>query len=364
MDIYLEWVSVNEKFIPLNKQKILKLSHIYGSFLSILIVSLYLFSMIFMSLSLRYIQIQAFLLPLGVVSAAIFSYLHLSYIDKTSKEIECSLLLGFIISVLCIIPGLIFTLVGLQFVSNGEFPALVLIIFIGGVFSLVLGVISMNIILKGKRTLPEGLEQWKVKGLQISTIILITGLVVAGISIASGIVGNTEMSYEIMLETSEDTTFFIPVPIDESGGNVADIVDKIELVEGTASWKIVNTEYGEALQINTSGKCVLSAKKGYGEKSIEEGDEWLQSYNLSMLNGTKHDQRFGDIYEVWVFSSNEDTTMLFKLSLIDGWNHILNYNTVRYILDDPYTLEIHTSEIPLDKGWQIINLDREMMLYD
>jgi len=353
---------VNINLIPLDKQEILLISHIYGSFLSILIVSLYLCSIIFMSLSLKYIQIQAFLLPLGVVSSAIFSYLHLSYIDKTSKEIECSLLPGFIISILCIIPGLIFTLFGLQFASNGEFPALVIIIFIGGVFSLVLGVHSINIVLKGKRTLPEGLEQWKVKGLQVSTIILITGLVVAGISIASGIVGNTEMSYEIMLETPEDTTFFIPIPIDEYGGNVADIVDKIELVDGTANWKIVNTEYGEALQVNTRGKCILSAKKGYGKKSIEEGDEWLRSYNLSMLNGTRHDQKFGDIYGVWVFSSNEDTTMLFSLSLIDGWNHILNYNTVRYSFDDPYTLEIHTSEIPLDKGWQIIDLDREMML--
>jgi hypothetical protein len=355
---------MNEKFIPLNKLQILKISHIYGSFLSILIVSIYLFTIIFVSQTIRYIQIQAFLLPLGVVSPAVFSYLHLSYIDKTSKEIECLLLPGFIVSVLCIVPGLIITYFGLKFFSNGEFPVLVLIILIGGVLSLVLGTLSLNIILKGKRTLPEGLEQWKVKGLQVSTIILITGLVVAGISIASGIVGYTEMSYKIMLKTPEDTTFFIPVPIDGSDGNVTYIVDKIELVEGTANWKIVDTEYGEALQVNTSGKCVLSAKKGYGKKSIEEGDEWLRNNNLTMLNGTKHDQRYGDIYEVWVFSSNENTTMLFSLSLIDGWNHILNYNTVSYTFDDYYTLEIYTSEIPLHKGWQIVNLDREMMLYD
>jgi len=216
--------------------RILKVSNIYGGLLSLITVGAYLFFAIGFPGTFRYLPIQAFLLLLGVVSVTVFSYLHLNYYEKASDEAVCSLPIGAIITLMCLIPGLIIALFEINILSMGVSALLLhpwmLGIFIFGNFGLVLGF------------LPGELEMWKIKGLQLSTAILIAGVIVTGISVSLGTVGKTVISYEVMLDTGtseEETTFFLPVPIDESIGEVADVMNELKVVDGTGDWKIVDT---------------------------------------------------------------------------------------------------------------------------
>jgi hypothetical protein len=159
--------------------------------------------------------------------------------------------------------------------------------------------------------------------------------------------------------TSEETTFFLPVPINESTGEVADVMNELKVVDGTANWKIVDTAHGKALEVRIKAKCALSAEKECGYKGGEERNEWLYSYNVSMLHGINKTKRWGTVYEVWVFASTANTTLRIDLAMDDGTNNILSYISVGSTPTDPFTYEV-----PLKEGWQTVKLARRLLCYD
>jgi hypothetical protein len=106
--------------------------------------------------------------------------------------------------------------------------------------------------------------------------------------------------------------------------------------------------------VHTKGKCVLSAKKECGYKGWEEGDEWLYSYNFSMLQRINRND-----YEVWVFAPTADATLRIDLAMDDGINNVLGYISVGSTPTDPFTYEV-----PLKEGWQTVKLARNLMCYD
>ena len=352
--------------------RILKASNIYGGLLSLLIVGAYLFFTIGFPGTFRYLPIQAVLLLSGIILVTVFSYLHLSYYGKASDEVVCPVSLGVIISLMCLSPGLIFialfVIPGLRY---GQIPPLLNpffgIPFILGSIGIVLGILSIFAILRSNRIrkvpgeLRIKLKRWKIKGLWLGIAILTLGVIITGASVLSGCVGKTAISYEVMLDTgtSEETTFFLPVPINESTGEVAEVMSELKVVDGTANWKIVDTAHGKVLEVHTKAKCVLSAKKECGYKGWDEGDEWLYSYNVSMFQEINKTKRWGNVYEVWVFASTANTTLRIDLAMDDGTNNILSYISVGSTLTDPFT-----HEVPLKEGWQTVRLARRLLCYD
>ena len=352
--------------------RILKASNIYGGLLSLLIVGAYLFFTIGFPGTFRYLPIQAVLLLSGIILVTVFSYLHLSYYGKASDEVVCPVSLGVIISLMCLSPGLIFialfVIPGLRY---GQIPPLLNpffgIPFILGSIGIVLGILSIFAILRSNRIrkvpgeLRIKLKRWKIKGLWLGIAILTLGVIITGASVLSGCVGKTAISYEVMLNTgtSEETTFFLPVPINESTGEVAEVMSELKVVDGTANWKIVDTAHGKVLEVHTKAKCVLSAKKECGYKGWDEGDEWLYSYNVSMFQEINKTKRRGNVYEVWVFASTANTTLRIDLAMDDGTNNILSYISVGSTLTDPFT-----HEVPLKEGWQTVRLARRLLCYD
>ena len=352
--------------------RILKVSNIYGGLLSLLIAGAYFFFTIGFPGTFRYLPIQAVLLLPGIILVTVFSYLHLSYYGKASDEVVCPISIGVIITLMCLSPGLIFialfVIPGLRY---GQLPPLLNpffgIPFVLGSIGIVLGILSIFFTsrVNRERKVPEELRQrlkrWKTKGLWLSIAILTAGVIIAGASILEGHVGKTEVTYKVMLDTgsSGETTFFLPVPIDESIGEVADVMSELKVVDGTANWKIVDTAHGKALEVRTKAKCVLSAEKEGGYKGWEEGDEWLYSYNFSMFQEINKTKRWGTVYEVWVFASTANATVRIKLSMDDGINNVLGYISVGSTPTDPFTYEV-----PLKEGWQTVKLARRLLCYD
>ena len=203
--------------------------------------------------------------------------------------------------------------------------------------------------MKIDRTVPEGLEQWKVKGLQIGTIILAAGVVVAGLSIVSGKTADSIMGYNIVLDASENTTFYLPVPMNLIDNDAADITNELRVIEGDARWNIVDTEHGKALEVHTSSKCKLYGEKNYGSRNWDDADIWLESFTISMLDGTGQSMEPNKNTDVWAFASNGNASMILGLSLDDGFNEAWSYTI---------------PETSLDEGWQTVNAELRMMMYD
>ncbi|KAF5421889.1 MAG: hypothetical protein C5S45_03060 [Candidatus Methanocomedens sp.] len=340
---------MSENIILSIKLKILKLSNIYGGILSLLIVGIYLFFSIAFPGTPKYFLAQVILLPIGVILTAVFSYLQLGHNKKIQGDAVCSLLPGFLISAFCIIPGLIIVPFLLNLFIYDGLNRNMSIIFIMGILGLVFGILSIYVLLKIDRTVPEGLEQWKVKGLQIATIILAAGVVVAGLSIVSGKTADSMMYYEIVLDASEDTTFYMPVPVNLIDNDAADITNELRVIEGDARWNIVDTEHGKALEVHTSSKCKLYVEKNYGSRNWDDADIWLEDFSISMLDGTDRSVKAFESTDVWVFASNENTSMILGLSLDDGFNDMWSYTIY---------------ETSLDEGWQTVNVELSKMKYD
>jgi len=364
----------NEKYGMKSKKllRILNVSNIYGGILSFLTAGAYFFFTIGFPGTFRYLPIQVVLLLPGIVLVTVFSYLHLSYYGKASDEVVCPVSLGVIISLICLSPGLIFialfVIPGLRY---GQIPPLLNpffgIPFILGSIGIALGILSIfaalriNRIRKVPSELRLKLKRWKIKGLWLGIAILTLGVIITGASVLSGCVGKTVISYEVMLDTgtTEESTFFLPVPIDESTGEVAEVMNELKVVDGTADWKIVDTTHGKALKVHTKAKCTLSAEKECGYKGGEERNEWLYSYNVSMFQGINKTKRWGTVYEVWVFASTANTTLRIDLAMDDGISNILSYISVGSTPTDPFTYEVSLKE-----GWQTVKLARRLMCYD
>jgi hypothetical protein len=349
--------------------RILNVSNIYGGLLSLVAITVYLLLVFLFPGTFRYLPIQAVLLPPGIVLVTVFSYLHLSYYGKASDEVVCPISIGVIITLMCLSPGLvIIALFVIPALRYGDILPLLhplfWIPFILGNIGIVLGILSIFAMLRINRIrkvpgeLRLKLKRWKIKGLWLGIAILTLGVIIASASILEGHVGKTEVTYEVMLDTgvSGETTFFLPVPIDESTGEVAEVMNELKVVDGTADWKIVDTAHGKALEVHTKAKCTLSAKKECGYKGWEEGDEWLYSYNFSMFQINKTN-RAG--YGVWVFASTANTTLRIDLAMDDGINNILSYISVGSTPTDPFTYAV-----PLKEGWQTVRLARCLLCYD
>ncbi len=332
--------------------KILKISCTYGGVLSLILVGLYVFFLAVFMITMRYTSTQIILLLTGIVSVVVFSYMHLNYAGKNPEEFACPLLPGILITVICLILGLIFIPVLVSCSSNVDISSVVtgFMYFIPFHISLVLGILSAYAVLSGSRRSPEGIERWKIRGLQMGTVILAAGIVVSGISISTGALGRPGMTYTITLDasridTAEETTFLVPLPVDTSSGMAADVVDELTVTRGDAVWSIVDTEHGKALEVRTSTKCVLYAEKKCGYMERDEREEWLQRHDVSMIHEME-----GGTYDVWVYASNANATMYLKLWKATGLRSNINR------LDNDRT--------SLDCGWQTVKLEWSKVLCD
>jgi hypothetical protein len=326
--------------------KILKLSCIYGGVLSLILVGLYVLLLVTFPGTVKFMPIQVVLLPVGIFSVVVFSYMHLNYARENPEDFSCPLLPGIIITTICLLSGLIFIYPLVLCIFHGDVFSVVtrFMYFIPGYISLILGILSAYVVLSGSRRSPEGITPWKVRGLQLGTVILVTGIVVSGISLSSGILGDARVMYELTIDTSEETTLFVPLPVDESDNVVVGLIEGVELVGGDAVWDIVDTDHGKALEVRTSTGCVLSARQECGKKGWDEGREWVYSYNISTLSGVNR-----AAYEAWAFSSNANTTLYMRLSMDNGMGVLLRYRC---------------DGTPLSEGWQTIELERSDMRYD
>ncbi|MCK5109466.1 MAG: hypothetical protein KAR25_07220 [Methanosarcinales archaeon] len=333
--------------------KILKISCIYGGVLSLFLVGLYVFLVVAVIFhgTMRYMSIQTILLLTGIVSVTVFSYMHLNYARGNPEEFSCPILPGILITVICLTLGLIFIPLLVSCSSNEDISSAVtgFMYFIPFHISLILGILSAYAVLSGSRRSPEGITQWKIRGLQLGTVILATGIVVSGISISSGILGKPGMTYKIALDasridTAEETTFLIPLPVDTSSGVAADVVGELTVTRGDAVWGIVDTEHGKALEVRTSTKCSLYAEKKCEYMDRDEREEWLQRYDMSMIHEVD-----GGSYDVWVYVSNANATMYMKLWVATGLGEIR-------CLDNDRTF--------LDEGWQTVELEWSKVLCD
>ncbi|MDW7775207.1 MAG: hypothetical protein SCH39_02585 [Methanosarcinales archaeon] len=74
------------------------------------------------------------------------------------------------------------------------------------------------------------------------------------------------INYRINIWTDESAILYLPLPLDLPSYSVSDLTSKIEITEKSGntdvSYEVINTTYGHALKISTTGNVFLSARVG------------------------------------------------------------------------------------------------------
>lgn len=173
-----------------------------------------------------------------------------------------------------------------------------------------------------------------------------------------------DIEYKVAIETDGNATLYLPLPLDLPNGTVSDLVSTLEVSEKSAdtqvSYNVINTTYGKALCVVTTGNVVLSAHAGY---------EYFETHP--------------DV-PVHPFIPGQEEPMFFDLSLQKKPTNKLNYERWAYLgTDNNSSIDIKVFEriitsykyfgteswkslednssyygyFTLKPGWQIIEFD-------
>ncbi|MDW7775200.1 MAG: hypothetical protein SCH39_02550 [Methanosarcinales archaeon] len=206
--------------------------------------------------------------------------------------------------------------------------------------------------------------QKKMKKLLILLTIIFILINSSGCNDKSQSIGGIE--YKIKIWTNEDTTLYLPLPLDLPSYTVSDLMSNIEITEKSeetqVSYKVINTSYGYALQINTTGDVVLSAKasKEYfkthpnvpvhpfipGQNEPMFMDLSLQRNPTNKIN-----------YEHWAYLETENNSSIdIKVYEWLGISSDFGYEGWTSLGDD----SIYSGNFTLQSGWQKIRFEHNI----
>ncbi|MDW7775210.1 MAG: hypothetical protein SCH39_02600 [Methanosarcinales archaeon] len=76
-----------------------------------------------------------------------------------------------------------------------------------------------------------------------------------------------DIEYNVSIWTNETATLYLPLPLDLPDYKVSDLISDIKISKKSANtqvtYAVINTTYGKALRVKTTGDVVLSARVGY-----------------------------------------------------------------------------------------------------
>ena len=148
----------------------------------------------------------------------------------------------------------------------------------------------------------------------ISKKLLILVLIVT-MSISLGCLSESkpyaDIEYRVSIWTDGNATLYLPLPLDLPNSTVSDLISTIRVNEKSAnthvSYDIIETKYGNALCVNTTGNVVLSAKADF---------DYLKEHSE---------------VPVHPFIPGQDEPMYFDLSLHANRKDKLNYDRMIYL---------------------------------
>lgn len=170
------------------------------------------------------------------------------------------------------------------------------------------------------------------------------------------------IQYIIIIETDQDVTTYLPIPLDLPNSTVSDLVPLIKIAEKenykvTASYEIIDTEYGPALKIRTNGGVTLKAISDY--KYLQNHPQMpVRSFNPKINEplffdlSMKANQSDPKNFSRWAYletSSNSPIKVREVLAISVGAGEELWSS-----LNDDSS---KTGNFTLKLGWQIVNFD-------
>lgn len=158
-----------------------------------------------------------------------------------------------------------------------------------------------------------------------------------------------EYHFELEIESDNQTTVLWPIPYDaynqgdKSYGNLSDLINHLEVQEGTGSINVNETEHGRALKITFNDTIRIKGNKRLYKDGGNYNDEYFNYFfdDLTMRNETEDQE---DLY--FIYSSLENVEIV---NFNCYYEHIGELDSVRMV-------DRNIGDLTLEKGWQLVSL--------
>lgn len=199
------------------------------------------------------------------------------------------------------------------------------------------------------------------------TIYLIVTLLIFVITFSGCLTSESYVSikYSVSIITEDNATVYVPILLDLPDKNTSDMVSlfKLKTEPGSkinVSFKVVDTNFGASLRINTNGNVTLEAIAG-GEylrthpkiptHPFTHGDFSPMFFDFSMrINTTYPENRAPESYHWAYLEPNNQSEVKIKISQQTSYKGIESWDS----LEDNST---YPGYFTLKPGWQTINFD-------
>lgn len=184
-------------------------------------------------------------------------------------------------------------------------------------------------------------------------MVFVLGMVlVAGCSSPAG-----GASYALEVHTDGRTAVYIPAPVDDDTGDVADLVSELRVVEkeggAEVEYGVVETRYGEAIRIDTGGNVTLRAEVNgsyFDQHPVQsQGGGFPHFFNLTMRSDERGEFLY---YHAFQNASGEDGS-------VDGAEVRIRLGAVSSRGGETWSTKNESgisSEVELRDGWQTIRM--------
>jgi hypothetical protein len=294
----------------------------------------------------RFYNIDYFFLIIGliIISASLFSQIQY---EKKKRITRCSRFTGLVIIGLCYFPSVLlitlFYLIPLLFGRMSWSPSgnlvCFLLPFLLSLIGMILGLLSLQVLHLCPKPEKNKSNQLKKRATQIGLIIFSIGIVFTGVTLSLGMIAETTIDYEITIETTEPSVFYVPIPIHNQSKDYLSFIENLSIVSGNASWTITKTDDGYALKVQTNSSCYLTVQRTYGIRDRKQVNVLFETTLLSMQQDFLDEQK----YTSFAYASTNNSTLDLDFSLDSGLGTWVGHDT---------------GKIQLQQGWQLINITK------
>jgi len=198
-------------------------------------------------------------------------------------------------------------------------------------------------------------------------IILLVGSVISGCSEKRE--PYYPIEYEIIVETNDKATVYLPILLDLPDNKVADLAKSLKVKKSKSpnveiTYDIIETIHGKALRINTTGNVTLKAVSSNNyykthpaiplHPFIPGNENYAKFFNMSMnVNESSY-------HWAYLESNNNNNHSPIKVLIISAANTKIGGE---YLVSEPDDTDDRQFFFSLEPGWQKIVIRRSTIYY-
>jgi len=162
------------------------------------------------------------------------------------------------------------------------------------------------------------------------------------------------LHYEVVIQSNSSInyTIYLPIPLQSLNPKTkpSKFMDEVKLIEGNGDYKIINSEYGPTLQLNSTENITIMAHKEFEYEYIRKEEKLERNDLIVELSMYREDNENNgwDYKMIYFNSSSENITLNISSYFRSAWRDSEHNGENNWYWE--------LQNYSLKKGWQMIKI--------